>query len=116
MTNTHSQESKTCWTNLASRDIISLDLASGYWKIPLSKEDAHKTTFRTQKGLFRFKQMPFGLSDASSTFQRMVNTVFSAFINQGVVIVYLDDILVHMKSWKEHVIVLQQVLQRNSQV
>jgi hypothetical protein len=78
-----------------SKYFTSLDLASGYWQIPLDERDAHKTAFRTNRGLFQFKRMPFGLSNASSTFQRMANSIFQDLITTGVVLVYLDDILVH---------------------
>ena len=63
-----------------SRYFTSLDLASGYWQIPLDDKDAHKTAFRTSRGLFQFKRMPFGLSDAGSTFQRMANNIFHDLI------------------------------------
>ena len=95
-----------------SRYFTSLDLASGYWQIPLHKEDKHKTTFRRQHGLYHFKRMPFGLSDAGSTFQRMANNIFQDLIFQGVVLVYLDDILIHTDSWPKHIQILREVLLR----
>ena len=95
-----------------SRYFTSLDLASGYWQIPLHKEDKHKTAFRTQHGLYQFKRMPFGLSDAGSTFQRMANNIFQDLIFQGVVLVYLDDILIHTDSWPKHIQILREVLLR----
>ena len=54
--------------------------------------------------------MPFGLSDVGSTFQRMANTIFDDLITCHVVIVYLDDILIHTNTWAEHLQVLQEVL------
>ena len=71
-----------------SRFFTSLDLASGYWRIPLDPKDAHKTAFRTHRGLFQFTCMPFGLSDADSTFQRTTNAIFEDFITQGVLLIY----------------------------
>ncbi|MCO5611534.1 hypothetical protein L7F22_065787 [Adiantum nelumboides] len=95
-----------------SHYFTSLDLASGYWQIPLDPRDAHKTAFRTPTGLYQFKQMPFGLSDAGSTFQRMANDKFQDLIQRGVVLVYLDDILVHTATWEQHMQILQEVLSR----
>ena len=95
-----------------SRYFTSLDLASGYWQIPLRKEDKHKTTFRTQHGLYKFKHMPFGLSDAGNTFQRMANSIFQDLIFQGVVLVYLDEILIHTDSWPKRIQILREVLLR----
>ncbi|MCO5574434.1 hypothetical protein L7F22_028219 [Adiantum nelumboides] len=56
-----------------SRYFTSLDLDSRYWQIPLNPNDAHKTAFRTPTELYQFIRMPFGLSDAGSTFQRKAN-------------------------------------------
>ena len=55
--------------------------------------------------------MPFGLSDAGSTFQRMANSIFHDLI-QGVVLVYLDDILIHTPKWEQHIHILREVLHR----
>ena len=59
-----------------SRYFTSLDLASGYWQIPLRKEYKHKTTFRTQHRLYQFKRMPFGLQMLATHF-RGWQTIFS---------------------------------------
>ncbi|MCO5566622.1 hypothetical protein L7F22_020299 [Adiantum nelumboides] len=78
-----------------SQYFTSLDLASGYWQIPLHASDAHKTTFQTPMGLYEFTRMPFGQSDVGSSFQQTTNNIFGDLIDQGVVLVYLDDILIH---------------------
>ena len=71
-----------------------MDLASGYWQIMLQKQDRPKTAFNTHLGLFQFLRLPFGLKTASSTFQCILNTIFSYFLYNFVVI-YVDDVI----SW-----------------
>ena len=58
-----------------ARYITTLDLAKGYWEIPVAEEDHPKTAFITPRGLYQFKLMPFGLCGAPAMFQRMMDQV-----------------------------------------
>ena len=79
----------------------SLDLMAGYHQIRIDDSDVPKTAFRTPQGLFEFKVLSFGLTNAPATFQGVMNHIFSGLLNRCV-IVYLDDILVFSKSAEEH--------------
>jgi hypothetical protein len=61
-----------------------------------------KTAFRTRWGLFEYLVIPFGLTNALATFQAYINNVLRKYLDVFVV-VYLDDILVYSKTYKEHV-------------
>lgn len=52
--------------------------------------------------------MPFGLSTAPATFQRMMNTIFFDLLDRGV-LVYLDDVLIYSKTVEEHIELLDKV-------
>ena len=55
--------------------ISTLDLAKGYWQIPMDQGSKDKTAFTTPFGLYEFEVMPFGLHSGPATFQRMINHV-----------------------------------------
>lgn len=86
-----------------------LDLASGYWQVPLAPEAIPKTAFITSDGLYEFLRLPFGLSNAPATFQRLMDSVL-AKLKWQMCLVYLDDILVFGKTFEEHQERLELVL------
>jgi hypothetical protein len=89
----------------------SLDLQSGYHQIRITESDQPKTAFKTPMGLFHFKVLPFGLTNAPSTFQAVMNQIFGDLIGRSV-LVYLDDIMVYSSTPAEHLVHLREVLSR----
>ena len=87
-----------------------LDLSQGYHQVQVKPEDAYKTGFSTPFGHFEFTVMPFGLSNAPATFQRMMNATLGPYLSKFCC-VYLDDILVYSRTAAEHVDHLTKVLQ-----
>ncbi|KAL0444568.1 UNVERIFIED_CONTAM: Retrovirus-related Pol polyprotein from transposon opus [Sesamum latifolium] len=78
-----------------------LDAYQGYNQIKLAKEDQEKTSFITERGLYCYNVMPFGLKNAGATYQRLVNKIFSEQIGRNME-VYVDDILVKSKKRQQH--------------
>ena len=87
----------------------SMDLTSGYWQLHLAEEDRHKTAFITPDGLFEFKVLPFGLKNAPSGFQRMMDTILTAY-RWKCCLVYLDDIIIFSPSFESHLKDLTSVM------
>ena len=61
-----------------SKYFTTLDLQSGYWQVPLDEASKEITAFSTRKGHFEFNVLPFGLSNAAPTFQRLMDYVLSS--------------------------------------
>lgn len=92
----------------------TLDLASGYSQVQMAEKDKAKTAFCTPFGLFEFNRMPFGLCNAPSTFQRLMERMFGDCRYQSVLL-YLDDVIVFSNSVQQHLERLEEVFSRLQQ-
>jgi hypothetical protein len=100
---------------LAGAQVFSkIDLLFGYHKIKICAEDIPKTAFTTRYGLLEYLLMSFGLTIAPAHFMYLMNSVFMLELEKFVM-VFIDEILVYLKSMEEHEehlrIVLQQLLE-----
>ena len=85
-----------------------LDLRSGFWQLPIDEKDRHKTAFITPFGLFEWNVLPQGLRNAPPSFQRVMSNVLASCSDFS--LVYMDDIIVFSRGFKEHLQHVEQVL------
>jgi hypothetical protein len=95
-----------------ARYFTKLDVRWGYNNVWIKEGDEWKAAFRTNRGLFEPLVMFFGLTNSPATFQTMMNDIFQDLISEGVVCVYLDDILIFTETMEEHDRVTRLVLER----
>ena len=93
------------------RYFSTLDLAAGYWQVPMHPDSVEKTAFVSHAGSYEFLVMPFGLKNVPATFQRLMANVLAG-LPQRVCMDYIDDILVVGQTFEEHLENLRTVLQR----
>jgi hypothetical protein len=78
-----------------------IDLRSKYHQVRIKDEDIHKTTFRMKYGCYEFVVVPFGLTNAPTTFKCLITSVLNEYLDKFV-LVFVDDIMVYSKTKEEH--------------
>ncbi|KAL5004549.1 hypothetical protein ScPMuIL_018005, partial [Solemya velum] len=92
-----------------SQYFSTLDLASGFWQMGLSETAKEKTAFTTGYGLYHFNVLPFGLCNAPSSFERLMERVLSR-LHWKICLIYIDDIIIYSQTFDQHMDRIQQVL------
>ena len=94
-----------------SKFFSKLDLRSGYWQVPIREEDKFKTAFSVGPlGFYECNRMAFGLTNAPSTFQRMIERCMGVH-NLRDCLIFLDDIIVFSKTFEDHCEKLEAVFE-----
>ena len=88
-----------------------LDGYFGYNQISIALEDQEKTTFTCPYGTFTFRRMPFGLCNASATFQECMMSMFSDLVEEAMEIL-MDDFSIYGSSFEKCLENLETILQR----
>jgi len=88
-----------------------LDICWGFNNVCIKPRDEWKTAFYTNRGLFEPLVMFFGMTNSLTTFQTMINDIFRTVIAEGIVVVYLDDILIFTKTEEEYERAVWRVLE-----
>ena len=82
------------------------DFTKGFWQIPMRQEDKSKTAFVTPDGSYQFKRMPFGLVNATASFNRMMRKLLKNVPNSDS---FVDDVLIHTNNWRDHMETLRML-------
>ena len=99
-----------------ARYFTKLDIRWGFNNVRIKPRDKWKAAFQTNQGLFKPLVMFFGITNSPVIFQTMMNDIFQNLIVKGIVVIYLDNILIFTKMEEEHaqaVWWVLQVLQKN---
>lgn len=89
----------------------TLDLAQGFHQIEMSPESIEKTAFTVNNGHYEYVRMPFGLKNAPSTFQRVMDNVLKEYLYKFC-FVYMDDIVIFSKSLHEHLVHVKHIFKK----
>ena len=93
----------------SGHDLLSfMDSFSGYNQIMIDADDQEKTSFITDKGIYCYRAMPFGLKNAGATYQRLVNRMFKQQLGHTME-AYVDDMVVKSVKAADHVRDLEEV-------
>jgi len=87
-----------------------LDVHWGFNNICIKPRDEWKVAFWTNQGLFEPLVIFFGITNSLATFQTMMNNIFQDLIAEGIMVVYLDDILIFTRMEEEHAKAIRWVL------
>ena len=93
----------------SARENCSATLSKGYRQISIPQEHIPKTAFVMPDGSYEFLKMPFGMINSAATFKRAMKKLLHGLEN---VEFYWDDILVHTRTWEEHIKALRELFRR----
>ena len=92
-----------------SQYLTTLDALAGFTQLSIKADDREKLAFRSHRGLYQFRRMPFGYRNGPAVFQRVMQGILAPFL-WIFALVYIDDIVIFSKSFEDHLIHVELVL------
>ncbi|MBW0514516.1 hypothetical protein O181_054231 [Austropuccinia psidii MF-1] len=99
-----------------SKYITSMDALKGFHQNCLMPKAKQLLRIITHCGIYEYLRMPFGIKNAPSHYQRMMNTIFPTEFSEGWLIIYIDDTIICSDSWSLHLERLSRVLHKVAEV
>ena len=91
-----------------SQWLSTLDALSGFTQLKMEEDSKEMTAFRTHRGLYQFKRLPFGCRNGPAVFQRIMQTILAPYL-WIYALVYIDDIVIYSKTFEDHLTHLDSV-------
>ncbi|MBW0465546.1 hypothetical protein O181_005261 [Austropuccinia psidii MF-1] len=92
--------------------ITSMDALKGFHQNVLMPKTEKSLRIITRCGIYEYLRMPFGIENAPSPYQRMMNIILPTELSEGRLIIYIDDIIIRSDSWPLHLEILAKVLEK----
>ncbi|MBW0534615.1 hypothetical protein O181_074330 [Austropuccinia psidii MF-1] len=96
--------------------ITAMEALKGFHKNILTDNAKKLLRIIVHFGTFEHLRMPFGIKNAPSHYQSMINIIFPEELSEGWLIIYIDDIIICSETWDSHLSILERVLQKIVQV
>ncbi|KAI7935554.1 hypothetical protein MJO28_016425 [Puccinia striiformis f. sp. tritici] len=90
--------------------ITTMDVLKGFHQIPIEPNSRQFMRIICHLGVYEYLRMPFGIKNAPSHFQRMMDTIFGTYIRQSWMMIYIDDIIIYSDDWDTHLEKITTVL------
>ena len=87
----------------------TLNFRSGYWLIIIDERNRHKTAFTWKDKCYMYTQLAFSLTSAGQIFSRCVAEALVTVLSRSNISSYIDDNLVHPKTFEEYLVALEQL-------
>ncbi|KAI5313665.1 hypothetical protein L3X38_042841 [Prunus dulcis] len=88
-----------------------MDGSSGYNQIRMASDDEELTVFRTPKGIYYYKVMPFGIKNVGATYQHVIQKIFGDMLHKNVEC-YIDDLVIKSQRIEDHLKDLRMMFNR----
>ncbi|MBW0490858.1 hypothetical protein O181_030573 [Austropuccinia psidii MF-1] len=89
--------------------ITKMDFMKGFHQNVVNPNYMELLRIICHMGIYEYTKMPFGIKNAPTHFQMMMNTIFQEEILEGWMVVYIDDIILYSEIWEDHVKYIDRV-------